>query len=188
MDKYSLLVGKVRDIKVDRKNIPHLELLIESNRKKYRASINLESKNFPKWVLYKKIEDFNDPELIKKLSKLGHGLVEVEGNREDLGLDYTTELVDINEMKEVPFQKKGPNNDLVEYLMSVFNNTINNPFVTVYIWGEHYGPHNEKDMYFNFYPAEGIHNIHRNKYFDSCDGAVLVRELDKWTALFFAFQ
>ncbi len=188
MDKYSLLIGKVKDIKVDRKNIPHLELLIESDRKKYRASINLESKNYPKWILYKKTENFNNKKLINKLSKLSHGLIEVEGNRKDLALDYTRNIVNVDEMKEVPFQKKGPNNDLVEYLISVFNSTVNNPFVTVYIWGEHYSSQKKKDIYFNFYPAEGIHNIHQNKYFDSCDGGILIRNLDKWTGLFFAFQ
>lgn len=193
-NNYHLLIGKVKDMKMDTVGVPHIELLIEARNELYRASINLESKKHPHRLLYKKVENFKSP-LLNKLKSFNHGLIEISDDNSELAVEYDTgDFVIEKRMKKVPYKKAGPNNDLVEFLFPLFNKTIDNPFVTIYLYGEFWGPKREHDQYFGFSPSQGIHNIHKMQgdfrlsedY--AMDGCVFIRNLDNWTAIFLAFQ
>ena len=109
-------------------------------------------------------------------------------------------MFDVTDMKAIPYNKPGADNDVNEKLNFYVSQAINENNAIVYAWGEKWGPErNKADQYFRFKPGNGIHDIHMNqgnsgKYKRDNgvwqDGALMIYfpSRDQWVAVFIAFQ
>jgi uncharacterized protein YukJ len=109
-------------------------------------------------------------------------------------------LFDRTEMRLLPHNLPGPDNDLSDQLEHYISRAIQEPGALIYAFGQRWGPEtNTKDKVFNFLPGNGIHDIHMNQGNVAPflgddgvwqDGGLLIRfpSTDQWVAVFLAFQ
>ncbi len=177
---------------------PHFHILAIDNTSKHRIAINISSSTEPSDLLYVVKTDFNHP-ILEGLEKLPAGFTELKNKTE--GLDFIrSNLFDRSEMKTLPHNAPGPDNDLNDLLNKYISRAIGRENAYIYAFGEPWGPeNNRRDSYFGFLPGRGIHDIHMNQgsskrweYSDGVwqDGGLLIHLPDKeqWIAIFLAFQ
>lgn len=120
-----------------------------------------------------------------------------EANR-DIALDYVRgNLFDPREMKPLPHEITGPDNDLNDFI-ETYMKKAQDEKAPVYIFGSKFGPEQAADKIFGFTPTNGMHNIHMNQgnAMDTRwkkdngswhDGGILIQFADQWAAVFLAF-
>ncbi|MGH9361161.1 MAG: DUF2278 family protein, partial [Thermoanaerobaculia bacterium] len=119
----------------------------------------------------------------------------------DGGLDYIRgNLFDRAQMRPLPFNVPGFDNDLNEKIDRVMQRAVSDEAAVVYAFGQRWGPEpGKKDKYFGFLPGNGIHDIHMNQgnaagFVDQDgvwqDGGLFVHFPDQqqWVAIFLKFQ
>lgn len=195
MSRYGVLIGRVIETKQERNlDKPHYGLIIDTNeRKNYEVKINVRSidKNKPD-LLYSADENYNAA-AIDILPEMTFGFHEINHHKninKKIAVDYIRSgLFNPKEMKVVPHNRSGENNDLNDFIDRYMNKAKTEKDSTiVYIYGMHYNTNNK-----------GIHDVHmmqgnsryqtnENGIFH--DGCVLVHYTteNRWIAYFLAFQ
>ncbi|MBW4633301.1 MAG: DUF2278 family protein [Iphinoe sp. HA4291-MV1] len=190
------------------KDTPHYQVHVKDSQSSYRLAINVRSSQKPFDLLYFVDDDFQHF-ITDKLDQLGFGFKKLEDSDRQAGgiaLDYIRgNLFKVNNMKPLPFNLPGENNDLNELIDSYIQRAIETQAV-VYAFGEPWGidkPENKPDKVFGFQPGRGVHNLHMNQGNSGNfaqengvyqDGALLIHypsaggSRERWVAAFFAFQ
>lgn len=195
---YGVLKGKAIDMKNGQGSSPHFQVKV-SDDDLFRIAVNVKSQEEPSTVLYYADEDFNHP-ILKDLVNLPVGFNKLKSRPGGMALDFIRgNLFDVTEMKLLPYNIPGPDNDLNEFLQKYVDKAIAMENSEIYAFGQRWGPENKRDQYFGFKPGNGIHDIHMNqgnsdkwKNDDGVwqDGGIIFHypDEDKWTAVFIAFQ
>ncbi|WP_414588888.1 DUF2278 family protein [Scytonema sp. PCC 10023] len=187
------------------KDAPHYQVHVKDDQFSYRLAINVRSVQQPFDLFYFVDDDF-EHFITDKLDKLNFGFTEIEELERKAGeiaLDYIrANLFKVDNLKPLPFNLPGENNDLNELIDSHIQRAIDTQAV-VYAFGEPWGAENKPDKVFDFEPGRGVHNIHMNQGNSGNfarengvfqDGALLIHypsaqgSHDHWVAAFFAFQ
>jgi len=199
LKNYGVLKGRAVQVLPGNHESPHYQVRMKDEEgTDYRMAINIKSQDYPSEVLYYVGEDFSSEDITKLLA-LDEGFTQIEHNKPDIGLDYIRgHLFDPSEMIPLPADKGGPDNDLNDKIQYYFQQAIEKGAV-IYAFGQRWGPEKQPDQYFDFYPGNGIHDIHMNQGNTGPwekdngiwqDGGILIHfeQEDRWVAIFLAFQ
>jgi uncharacterized protein YukJ len=197
--RYGVLKGKAIDTMNGQGSKPHFQVKV-SDEDLFRIAIDVKSQAEPSTVLYYVDDDFNHP-ILKELMELPFGFQELESQPGGIALDFIRgNLFDVTQMKLLPYNLPGPDNDLNELLHKYVEKAVAMENSEIYAFGQRWGPENKRDQYFGFRPGNGIHDIHMNqgdmdggwKDEDGIwqDGGIILHypDEDKWVAIFLAFQ
>jgi uncharacterized protein YukJ len=190
------VTGHLRDADDD-----HYQILVKAGQSLHRIASNVKSSapNSPSVVLFYSRTSL-PPTMTEALKKLQAGFTKLASKPDSLALDYVKgNLVNIKNMKPVPADQAGLDNDLKDLIEAATVRAMLEEGSVVYAFGQKWGPEtNKKDKYFKFEPGNGIHDIHMNQGNDGKykkdngafqDGAIIFSyPSDKWRAFFFAFQ
>ncbi|AFY54099.1 hypothetical protein Riv7116_1539 [Rivularia sp. PCC 7116] len=200
LKNYGVLKGKVTDRKLGEGKNPHYQLLINTNEEKHRIAINVKSKLSPSELLYFVDDNFEHP-ITEELRKLDYGFNHLDRKPGGLALDYVRgNLFDTTQMKPLPHDVPGPDNDLNELIELYVGRSQTSEDAVIYAFGEKWGPEEDtKDKYFDFLPGNGIHDIHMNQgsvgQFQKDngvwqDGGLLIHfpNREQWVGIFLTFQ
>jgi len=162
--------------------------------------MNVQSQLLPSELEYLVDDRFNHP-ITTLLQEMPLGFTKVASKPGTNALDYIRgNLFDRTQMRPLPFNLPGLDNDLNEKIDSVMQRAVADEESLVYAFGERWGPEQgKKDKYFGFLPGNGIHDIHMNQSNDGQfkgddgvwqDGGVLVHfpAQQQWVAMFLKFQ
>lgn len=170
----------------------------------YRVAINVKSKLSPSELLYMVVDDFQHA-ILEQLAEVPLGFTLLDSAPGGAALDFIRgNLFDPKNMKPLPHDIPGPDNDLNEKIDAYIQRAIADEDAVVYSFGERWGPEqNKKDKHFGFLPGNGIHDIHMNQgnvgSFTKDDGLLIhypaihdangaERWPEQWVAVFLAFQ
>ena len=187
------------------KDTPHYQVHVKDDKFSYRLAVNVRSSQKPFDLLYI-VENSFEHYITDKLNKLDFGFTEIaETDRKagGIALDYIrSNLFKVSDMKPLPFNLPGENNDLNELIDSYIKRAIETKAV-IYVFGEPWGVEDKPDKIFGFKPGRGVHNIHMNQGNSGMfakengvyqDGGLLIHfpsaiaSQDNWVGAFFAFQ
>lgn len=188
-------------------NAPHYQVHIDGGDFAYRIALNVRSIQKPFDLLFLIDDNFQHP-ITDKLDNFKVGFTKIAESERKAGgiaLDYIrANLFKVEDLKPLPFNLPGENNDLNELIDSYIQRAIETQAV-IYAFGEPWGLDKEEpaDKIFNFKPGRGIHNIHMNQGNSGSfarengvyqDGGLLIHfpsaiaSQERWIAAFFAFQ
>jgi uncharacterized protein YukJ len=202
--RYGVLKGRPIQTRKGEGQSPHYQVHIVDDTTDYRIAINVKSKLSPSELLYLVDESFEHPALTE-LRLLPAGFTPLPSTPNGLAVDFIRgNLFDPREMKPLPFNVPGPDNDLNERIDAVLARALADEEAMVYAFGQRWGPEpTRKDKYFGFLPGNGIHDIHMNQGNSGQfaqdngvwqDGTVFVQfpgadgVPEQWVAVFLAFQ
>jgi uncharacterized protein YukJ len=200
LKNYGVLKCQAIERKLGEGSTPHYQVLVTDTKVKHRIAINVKSQESPSDLLYFVSDNFNHP-IIKGLVKLNYGFNQLDSKPGGSALDFIRgNLFAPNKMKPLPYKVPGPDNDLNELLELYIGRALNNKDITLYAFGQKWGPENNKeDKYFHFLPGNGIHDIHMNQGNAGSfqrdngvwqDGGLLIHypSRNQWVGIFLAFQ
>jgi uncharacterized protein YukJ len=204
LNKYGVLVvlvGKAIAARRDNTdNTPHYQVQVRAAGTDYRIAVNVKSNEQPSELLYVIKETFNHP-ILARLADRQEGFALLPSQPSGMALDFIRgNLFDRSEMRLLPYNLPGPDNDLSDRIGHYVNRAINEPGALVYAFGQRWGPEQgQRDKIFGFQPGNGIHDIHMNQgnvaaYRDDDgmwqDGGLILRfpSNDQWVAIFLGFQ
>jgi uncharacterized protein YukJ len=183
-------------------NSPHFQVHIVADGQDFRLAINVRSVQAPFDLLYFVNDNFQHP-IVDRLAKLNSGFNKIQQSDRKAGgiaLDYIRgNLFDVTQMKPLPFNKPGADNDLNEVIDLYIQRAIATEDADIYAFGESWGPEDKRDKIFGFLPGNGIHDIHMNQGSSGKfqkdngvyqDGGLMIHfpSRNQWVAAFFAFQ
>ncbi len=197
---YSVLKGRVVDMRQGSGESPHFQVLVVDDTDRYRIAINVQSQDHS-MVQYLVRTRFSHP-ICDQLHPLADGLHPGQSRPGGLALDYIRgNLLQPSEMRPLPIVAPGPDNDLNEKIGQFVQRALADEKARVYAFGEKWGPEDKKrDRYFGFLPGRGIHDIHMNQgnppgSHDDDNGVYqdggLIFEFPtagQWSAVFLKFQ
>jgi uncharacterized protein YukJ len=201
---YGVLKGRPIRTRLGEGQSPHYQVHIIDETTDYRIAINVKSKLSPSELLYLVDESFDHPSLAE-LRLLPAGFTPLQSQPGSGAIDFIRgNLFDPQDMRPLPFNVPGPDNDLNERIDAVMSRALADEEALVYAFGQRWGPEaNKKDKYFGFLPGNGIHDIHMNQGNSGQfkgdngvwqDGALLVQfpaadgVPEQWVGVFLAFQ
>lgn len=201
LKKYGVLAGKaVAARREDSDDSPHYQVHVRGGGTSFRIAVNVKSSQAPSELLYLISESFRHP-ILASLRDVAEGFTPLAPKPGGLALDFMRgNLFDRADMRLLPHNLPGPDNDLSDRIEHYVKRAIDEPDARVFAFGERWGPEQGKpDKIFKFNPGNGIHDIHMNQgnvaaYRDDDgvwqDGGVVLRfpSADQWVALFLAFQ
>lgn len=200
LKNYGVLKSRAVNRKLGEGPTPHYQVLVTDDKQQYRIAINVKSKQSPSELLYFVDENFSHP-ITKELEQLDLGFHELVSKPGGIALDYIRgNFFDPAQMKPLPYNVPGPDNDLNELLELYIARAIASTDAILYPFGERWGPEPDtKDKYFGFLPGNGIHDIHMNQgnaaQFQKDngvwqDGGLLIHypTRNQWVGIFLAFQ
>ncbi|MDJ0705569.1 MAG: DUF2278 family protein [Leptolyngbyaceae cyanobacterium MO_188.B28] len=199
---YGVLKCRALDRKIDPQSdpSPHYQVLVSDQENKHRIAVNVKSQLSPSELLYLVDENFQH-EVINQLTALDWGFHKLENQPGGMALDFIrSNLFRPEEMKPLPPDVPGPDNDLKELIDLYIQRAIQSEDAILYVFGEPWGPEpRTPDKYFGFRPGSGIHDVHMNQgsigrfQRDNGvyqDGALLIHfpSRNQWIGIFLAFQ
>ncbi|MCC5634258.1 DUF2278 family protein [Nostoc sp. CHAB 5844] len=200
LKNYGVLKCRAINRKLGEGPSPHYQVLVTDEKQKHRIAINVKSQQSPSELLYFVDENFSHP-ITRELQALDFGFHELPKKPGGLALDYIRgNLFEPENMKALPYDVPGPDNDLNELLELYIARAIASLDAVLYPFGEKWGPETDvKDKYFGFLPGNGIHDIHMNQgnaaQFQKDngvwqDGGLLIYypARNQWLGIFLAFQ
>jgi uncharacterized protein YukJ len=201
LTNYGVLKGKVTDRMMATSQNEHFQVLIVAKAEKHRIAINVMSKLSPPEVLFYMDDNFKH-EFIDRIvaQNLPEGFTKLPSNPGSLAIDFIRRnLFPAKDMKPIPYNLPGADNDLNEKLDYYIQKAMLDPAAYVFAFGQKWGPDAQSDPYFHFSPGSGIHDIHMNQgnygtymsdngvYQDGCL-FIQLPSLNRWVAIFIAFQ
>lgn len=199
--KYGVLVGKAIDARRENDDdTPHYQVELRAAGASYRIAVNVKSSVHPSELLYLVKENFRHP-ILARLSDLREGFVPLPSQPGGMALDFIRgNLFDRSEMRLLPHNMPGPDNDLSDRIEHYVRRAVTEPGALVFAFGQRWGPEQgQRDKIFGFQPGNGIHDIHMNQgnvaaYRDDDgvwqDGGLIFRfpASDQWVGVFLGFQ
>jgi len=191
------IVGKERE---DDRSAPHYQVHVLAGTTNYRIAVNVMSAADKPELLFLINSDFRHP-LTATLTDLPLAFTQLPSKPGGQAVDYIRgNLFNRNDMKAIPHNIAGPDNDLNDHIEHYLSRALNDPEALVYAFGERWGPEDKvPDKIFHFKPGNGIHDIHMNQGNDAPyqkddgvwqDGSLLFHfpSSQQWVAVFLAFQ
>jgi len=203
LKSYGVLKGRAVDRKIElESSSPHFQVHVQADKLDFRLAINVKSVQAPFDLLYFLDDNFKHP-ITEQLAKLNPGFNEIQESDRKAGgiaLDYIRgNLVNVTQMKPLPFNKPGVDNDLNELIELYIQRAIASPEAQIYAFGERWYEEGKPDKIFRFLPGNGVHDIHMNQGSSGKfqkdngvyqDGGLMIHfpARNQWVAAFFAFQ
>jgi uncharacterized protein YukJ len=201
LSAYGVLRGSVIDHRLASGANAHFQMHVVDDENHYRLAVNVESQMQPSELEYLIDSDFRH-EILNAVAELPAGWSALDQHRPGTAaLDFIRgNLFDRDDMRQLPFDVPGPDNDLNEKLAHYVRRAIADEQATVYAFGQRWGPERGKtDKIFGFLPGNGVHDIHMNQgnvgefvRDDGVyqDGALLLHfpAQQQWVAIFLKFQ
>ncbi len=202
LETYGVLKGQAIDSEIDPASdpSPHHQVLVSDGEHRHRIAINVKSQISPSDLLYFVDDNFQHP-IFNQLMSLDRGFHQLDTQPGGMALDFIRgNLFPTENMKPLPPDVPGPDNDLKELIDLYIQRAIQSEDAILYAFGAPWGPEpGNADKYFNFLPGRGIHDIHMNQgsvgRFQKDngvyqDGALLIHfpSRNYWIAIFLAFQ
>jgi uncharacterized protein YukJ len=198
---YGVLVGRVVDTRrEDEASSPHFQVRVRAGNADYRIAVNVKSQTSPSELLFLVVEDFRHV-VTDRLVATAEGFTSVAKQPGGLALDFIRgNLFDRLDMRPLPPNLPGPDNDLSDRLAHFIDRARNEPDARIFAFGERWGPETgQTDKIFGFKPGNGIHDIHMNQgnvgQFTKDDGVwqdggliLHFPSTDQWVGVFLAFQ
>ncbi|MDX6719554.1 MAG: hypothetical protein QOJ63_1808, partial [Solirubrobacteraceae bacterium] len=197
---YGALRGSVIDHRLASGSNAHFQLHVVDDATHYRIAVNVESQMQPSELEFLIDSNFHHP-VLETVAALPVGWSALRHEPADGALDFIRgNLFDRDQMRKLPFDVPGPDNDLNEKLALYVRRAIADEHATAYAFGERWGPEQGKtDKIFGFAPGNGVHDIHMNqanvgKFVGDDgvfqDGALLLHfpAPEQWVAIFLKFQ
>lgn len=203
ISNYGVLKGRITDCRQERDDFnPHYQILIRADGVSFRASINVQSSDRRRPDLLFDVDDDVRHPLMQRLEMLDEGFHPGTPGPDGLSVDYVRGgMVKLNQMRIIPHDVPGVNNDLNEKLDALVRHAIDDPDVQVCVFGSRWGPEHERDAVFRFRPGNGLHDVHMNQGTPRRDrhahdngvwqdGAVFLhlRDERRWVGIYLAFQ
>jgi uncharacterized protein YukJ len=203
IENYGVLKGRIVECRQERDDfMPHYQVLIRANGVSFRASINVQSGDRRSPDLLFCVDDDVRHPLVQRLAALDEGFHPGEPGPDGLSVDYVRGgLVSLNQMRALPHDVPGADNDLNEKLDALVRRAIDDPDVEICLFGGRWGPEGERDDVFRFSPGNGMHDIHMNQGTPRHgrhagdngtwqDGALFLnlRDEGRWVGVYLAFQ
>lgn len=201
LKKYGVLKGKA--IGAERETearSPHYQVHIEAGDVQYRIAVNVKSQLSPSELLFL-VDDNFQHSITTSLLDLPIGFTGLRSQPGGQALDFIRgNLFNRLDMRLLPPNLPGPNNDLSDQIEHYVKRAIEEPDALIYAFGERWGPEERvPDKVFGFTPGNGIHDIHMNQgnvpRFAGDDGVYQDGGLlfafpsaRQWVAVFLAFQ
>jgi uncharacterized protein YukJ len=173
---------------------------VRSGDQDFRVAVNVKSQEAPSELLYVAREDFRHP-ITQVLADLPETFTQLASRPGGAALDFIrANLFARTDMRPLPADLPGPDNDLSERLEHYVGRAVRDPQAALYAFGQRWGPETTTpDKIFSFRPGNGIHDIHMNQgntgrfvHDDGVwqDGGLFFHfpEQDQWVAIFLAFQ
>lgn len=196
-----MLSGSVIDHRLASGANAHFQLHVVDDAAHYRIAVNVESQMQPSELEYLIDSNFRH-EILNALAVLPPGWNALDKHEPGgAALDFIRgNLFNRADMRKLPFDVPGPDNDLNEKLAHYVRRAIADEQATVYAFGQRWGPEQGKrDKIFGFVPGNGVHDIHMNQgnvgefvRDDGVyqDGALLLHfpSQQQWVAIFLKFQ
>ena len=200
LKNYGVLVARATDtVRESGKATPHYQIRMETpDGTSFRIAVNVLSQLPPSELLYLADDDFRHPvtDIVRKLEPGWH---ELENRPSSGAIDFIRgNLFDPKDMRALPPDAEGPDNDLADRLTS--SSTAPSP---TRAWctrsGNAGAPRWTPPTTSRFEPGNGVHDIHMNQGNSGRfanddgvwqDGALLIHlpSEDRWIGIFLAFQ
>lgn len=200
LKNYGVLKGRPIEIRLGTSQNAHYQVHLIDEDVDYRIAVNVRSALTPSDVEYVVVEEFAHP-VLDKIKDLPLGFTPLAPKPTSGALDYIRgNLFARSQMRPLPFNVPGPDNDLNEKVDRVMQRAMGDEEALVYAFGERWGPEaGRKDKFFGFLPGNGIHDIHMNQgnvgQFIKDDGiwqdgglVVHFPTQNQWVAIFLKFQ
>ena len=201
LQRYGVLKGKAIGAKRETEpRSPHYQVHIEAGAVQYRIAVNVKSQLSPSELLFLVDDDFQHS-IAASLPGLAVGFTLLRSQPGGPALDFIRgNLFNRLDMRLLPPNLPGPNNDLSDQIEHYVARAIQEPDALIYAFGERWGPEQGvPDKVFGFTPGNGIHDIHMNQGNvpphtgdDGVwqDGALMFEfpASRQWVAVFLAFQ
>ena len=198
---YGVLRGTVVDHQLATTANAHFQLhVVDDAGKHFRIAVNVESDVAPSELEYLIDSAFAHP-ILPEVAALPSGWTALAREPGGVALDFIrANLFKREDLRKLPFDVPGPDNDLNEKLAHYVRRAIADAGATVFAFGERWPTEaNVKDKVFGFLPGNGVHDIHMNQSNvgrfvadDGVwqDGALLLHfpAQDQWVAVFLKFQ
>jgi uncharacterized protein YukJ len=180
---------------------PHFQIhAVDGGGVHYRIAVNVRSQQSPSELMYLLDDDLRHP-VTSALAGLASGWHALPSRPGEASLDYVrANLFDPAQMRPLPPDVSGPDNDLADLLDHHVSRAIADGRGTLHAFGQRWGPEAQKaDKTFGFVPGNGVHDIHMNQgnsgRFQADDGvwqdgALLIHfpAESRWVGIFLAFQ
>jgi uncharacterized protein YukJ len=180
---------------------PHYQLrLVDEQSTSYRIAVNVKSQESPSDLLYL-VDDHLQHPVTTALQGLPAGWNALPSRPGGPNLDYVRgNLFDPAQLRSLPPEVTGPDNDLADLLDHYVQRAIGDPEARVWAFGQRWGPEDgTRDKAFDFLPGNGVHDIHMNQGNSARfrrddgvwqDGGLLLHfpGEDRWVGIFLAFQ
>jgi uncharacterized protein YukJ len=201
LSSYGLLVGRAVDHRREgNSTTPHFQVLLDAAGTRYRAAVNVRSQEAPSELLYLLDDDLQHP-VTASISALADGWTALPSTPNGAALDYIRgNLFDPRDMRALPHDADGPDNDLPDLLEHYVERATADPLARIYVFGQRWGPEQgTRDKIFGFVPGNGVHDVHMNQGNSEAfrrddgvwqDGAMLLHfpGEPRWVGIFLAFQ
>ena len=202
IQQYGVLAARAVDRRREASgSTPHYQIhASDSAGVHYRIAVNVLSQQAPSELLYVAIDDFRHP-VTAHVPEAGAGWSALASQPGGAALDFIrANLFDPAQLRPLPPDKPGPDNDLADLLDHYVQRAIADPAAGLYAFGQRWGPEADPpDKIFGFRPGNGVHDIHMNQgnvgrfvADDGVwqDGALLLHfpGEDRWVAIFLVFQ
>jgi uncharacterized protein YukJ len=201
--RYGVFTGRVLAREAETSgHTPHYYILVEGGGLSFRVAVNTQSgasRRRKADLLFFADDDFRG-EITRRLRHIADGFLAIPAKPGGLALDYQRGgLFDRHDMRRIPANRSGPDNDLTDELNERIERAIADPMIRLHAYGTRWGPEKAHDFVFGFSPGNGIHDVHMNQgngdehWHDNAiwsDGGLIFedRRQDRWSAIFLAFQ
>lgn len=165
LKRYGVLKGSVIAAKREEDaSSPHYQVHIQAGLTHYRIAVNVKSQLSPSELLFLVDDNFRHP-ITAKLPDLADEFTLLSSKPGGQAVDFIRgNLFDRSEMRLLPPNLPGPDNDLSDRIEHCVTRAIQEMDARVYAFGERWGPEGGKaDKIFRFRPGNGIHDIHMNQ-------------------------
>jgi uncharacterized protein YukJ len=202
LSRYGVLVARAVDRRREgaEDDTPHYQIrLQDAAGTSYRAAVNVRSRQAPPDLLYVADTDFRHP-VTARLLELEAGWHGLPSRADGAALDFVRgNLFDPAELRSLPPDLPGVDNDLADLLDHHVLRAIADPSARLYVYGARWPTEPAPDKVFGFRPGNGVHDVHMNQGSSGTfrrdngvwqDGALLLHLTgeDRWVAVFLAFQ
>ena len=165
LDRYGVLTARA----VERRRegataTPHFEIhAVDAGGEHHRIAVNVQSQQSPSELLYVLDPDLRHP-VTSELGALAPGWNALASQPGGASLDFIrANLFDPAQMRPLPPDVSGPDNDLADLLDHYVARAIADPDAALYAFGQRWGPEPQPDQVFGFTPGGGVHDIHMNQ-------------------------
>ena len=198
--KYGVLKARALEARREQSSdSPHYQLRVVAGSTTYRIAVNVKSAQAPSDLLYLVNDRFEHP-ITDVLANVQETFTPIPSKPGGGALDFIRgNLFDHRDMRTLPPNLPGPDNDLSDRVEHFAQRAIQDPTARVFAFGQRWGPEDTADQVFHFKPGDGVHDIHMNQgnsaQFKGDDGVWQDGGLlfhftapAQWVAVFLAFQ